>query len=232
MNNETLLALSVLLIYGSVLIFYYFFGVSGLYCWTVFACITANIEVLLLVDAFGMEQTLGNVMFASSFLVTDILSETSGKEEAQKAVNIGIATSIIFILVSQLWLLYTPSPNDWVRPSFEAIFSNTPRLMFASFLVYAITQRIDVYLYHAWWKFTNNKFHDSRKYLWLRNNGSTMISQLLNTVLYTFGAFFGIYSFNTLIHICFSSYIVFIITSLLDTPFVYFARNITPKTQS
>lgn len=229
MRNEILLILSVLLIYGSVIFFYYLFGKSGLNCWTVFACITANIEVLILINAFGMEQTLGNVMFASSFLVTDILSETSGKEAAQKAVNIGIATSIAFILISQLWLLYTPSPNDWASPSFHAIFSNTPRLMLASFLVYAITQRIDVYLYHAWWSFTNKKFHDTQKYLWLRNNGSTLLSQLLNTIFYTFGAFAGVYSRDTLIHICISSYVIFIITSLLDTPFVYLARKITPR---
>ena len=93
-----------MLLFGGVLVAYRFFGKAGLYCWTVMATIAANIEVLILVDAFGMEQTLGNVMFASTFLVTDILSENVGKKEANRAVNLGIFTSIFFILISQLWL--------------------------------------------------------------------------------------------------------------------------------
>ena len=90
MNNELLLILSLVLIYTCVVLFYRFLGRSGLYCWTVLATIAANIEVLIVVDAFGMEQTLGNILFASTFLVTDILSETEGKRAANKAVLIGI----------------------------------------------------------------------------------------------------------------------------------------------
>lgn len=229
MQNELLLAVSLLLIYGSVLLFFRLFGNAGLYCWTVFANITANIEVLILIHAFGMEQTLGNILFASSFLVTDILSETAGKKQAQKAVTIGICTSVCFILLSQSWLLYVPAASDWARPSFEAIFSNTPRLLLASLLVYAVSQQFDVWAYHKWWEFTSKKFSDGRKFLWLRNNGSTLVSQLLNTVLYTFGAFLGMYSFDVLVNICISSYVIFIVTSLLDTPFVYLARKIADK---
>ena len=89
MSNELLLCISVILLFGGTLLFYYLMGVTGLYCWTVLATISANIEVLILIKAFGMEQTLGNVMFASTFLVTDIISEIGGKEKANRAVNIG-----------------------------------------------------------------------------------------------------------------------------------------------
>ena len=178
MRNEILLVVSLLVIFGGVLVFYKIFGITGLYCWTVLATIAANIEVMLVVDAFGMEQTLGNILFASTFLVTDIISEIAGKKKADKAVTLGIVTSIAFILLSQSWLLYTPSPNDWARSSIEAIFSNTPRVMLASLLVYAVTQRFDVWAYHKWWAFTTKKCGDSQKFLWLRNNGSTLISQL------------------------------------------------------
>lgn len=225
--NEVLLILNLLIVYGSVLLAYRLFGKSGLYCFTSIATITANIEVLILVNAFGMEQTLGNILFASSFLVTDILSEVAGKKEAQKAVNIGIFTSVLFILISQSWLLYQPSPNDWAQPSIRAIFVNTPRLLLVSVAVYAICQRFDVWAYHKWWTFSAKHFGgDSRKYLWLRNNGSTLISQLLNTLLYTFGAFWGMYDLPVLAGIAMSSYVIFIVTSLADTPFVYLARRI------
>lgn len=226
MRNELLLILSLLVVFGGVILFYRMFGTMGLYCWTVLATITANIEVLMVVDAFGMEQTLGNVLFASTFLVTDILSEVAGRKKADRAVTLGIVTSIAFIVLSQSWMLYTPAASDWARPSIEAVFRNTPRVMLASLLVYAVTQRFDVWAYHKWWAFTTKKCGDSRRFLWLRNNGSTLISQLLNTILFTAGAFYGMYSMETMINICASSYVIYIVTSLADTPFVYLARKI------
>ena len=232
MPNELLLILSLIVLYGAVLVFYRLFGKLGLFVWTVIATIAANIEVLILVDAFGMEQTLGNVLFASTFLVTDILSENHGKKDANVAVNIGIATSIAFIVISQSWMLYTPAASDFASPAIATIFSNTPRLMLASLIVYAICQKFDVWAYHAWWAFTNKKCGDTKRFLWLRNNGSTLISQLLNAVLYTFAAFFGTYSVPTLISIAMASYVIFIVTSLADTPIVYMARkmkNILPE---
>lgn len=229
MPNEIILAASLVCIYGAVVLFYRFFGKTGLYMWTVIATVSANIEVLILVDAFGMEQTLGNILFASTFLVTDILSETEGRKYASHAVKIGIAVSIVFILISQSWFLYQPSANDWAMPSIRAVFSNTPRLMLVSIAVYGIVQAFDVCAYHVIWKRTEKVLGDSRKGLWIRNNGSTLLSQLLNTVLFTFGAFAGVHSLQTLISICFSSYVIFIATSLLDTPAVYLARYLKEK---
>lgn len=225
MTNEVLLIVSLVVLYGSVLVFYRLFGRNGLYCLTVLATITANIEVLLLVDAFGMEMTLGNILFAMTFLITDILSENHGKHAANRAVVIGVATSILFLLISQSWLLYVPSPNDWARPAFESIFTNTPRMLLASLVVYAIAQVFDVWLYHAWWKLSTKKSGDSHKYLWLRNNGSTLVSQLLNSFLFTAFAFWGTYDLKTLFSIVLSSYIIFIVTSLADTPILYLARR-------
>lgn len=91
MRNELMLVVSLLLAFGGVLAWFALLGKTGLMGWTVLATIAANIEVLILVEAFGMEQTLGNMLFASSFLVTDILSELYGKRDAQRAVNLGIA---------------------------------------------------------------------------------------------------------------------------------------------
>lgn len=186
MSNEILLVLSIFIIYGSVIVMYKLFGKQGLFCFTSIATIAANIEVLIMVKAFGMVMTLGNVLFASTFLITDIVSEVYGKKDAKRAVHIGITTSIVFIIFSQWWLLYTPDSTDFAMPAMQTI-------------------------------------------LWLRNNGSTLISQFLNNILYTFGAFWGIHDFKTLISIAISSYVIFIVTSLADTPFVYLARRISKK---
>ena len=220
--------LSVFLIYGGVLFCYRLFGKHGLFAFSATATVLANIEVLILVDAFGMEQTLGNVMFASTYLITDILSENESKKDASKAVYIGIFTSIAMLVLTQLWMLFTPAASDFVMPSIKQIFSTTPRLMLASILGYAVSQRFDVWLYHAWWKLTA-RGGDSRRMLWLRNNGSTLVSQLINTILFTTVAFLGRYDAATFISIMVSSYVIYIFTSLLDTPIVYIARIMKEK---
>lgn len=229
MTNEILLAVTLVLEYGAVLLWFFLFGVSGLMAFTVFATIAANIEVLLLVNAFGMEMTLGNILFATTFLVTDILSEVAGKKAAQQAVWAGIAVNIMFILVSQSWLLYVPSENDWAAGAINTIFANTPRTMIASLVVYAIVQRFDVWLYHFWWNLTEKHTGNHRAFLWLRNNGSTLVSQLLNAILFNVFAFGGMYNLPTLVSIIWSGYVIFIITSLLDTPFIYLARRMAEK---
>ena len=87
MTNEILLAVSLVVLYGTVLLWFYLFGTGGMMAFTVFATIAANIEVMILVDAFGMEMTLGNILFATTFLVTDILSEVAGKKTALEHLN-------------------------------------------------------------------------------------------------------------------------------------------------
>lgn len=228
MRNELLLLLTVPLIFGTVLLAYRLFGKNGLFAFSATATVLANIEVLILVDAFGMEQTLGNVMFASTYLITDILSENESKKDASRAVYIGIFTSLAMLVSTQVWMLFIPSTSDVVMPAVKQIFSTTPRLMLASILGYAVSQRMDVWLYHAWWKLTS-KGGDSRRMLWLRNNGSTLISQLINTVLFTSMAFWGLYDLKTFISIMISSYVIYVFTSLLDTPVVYIARRMKEK---
>ena len=90
-------------------------------------------------------------------------------------------------------------------------------------------QVFDVWAYHKWWAFTTRRFGDARRFLWLRNNGSTLISQLLNTFLFTFAAFLGVYPLETLCSIVLSSYLIFIVTALADTPAVYLARRIKDR---
>lgn len=224
--NEILLIVSLFFIYGMIIIAYRYFGKSGLYAMIGVVTVLANIEVVLLVDAFGMEQTLGNILFASTFLITDILSECEGKKSANKAVYISIFLMIFFLVISQSWTRYIPSVNDMKMDSIRNIFTSIPRMIFSSLSVYAISQFLDVWLYHKWWKFTSKKFGNKDKLLWVRNNGSTLISQIFNTVLFTLFAFVGEYEVGLLISMIVSSYIIFAVTSIMDTPFVYIAKKI------
>ena len=229
MSNELLLLGSVALVFGSLLVWLRLFGPDSLAGYSVFATLAGNIEVLILIEAFGLEQTLGNVMFASTFLITDILSETRSKAAATRAVNIGLAASVTFILVSQSWLLFTPSAADTMQPAIRQIFSNTPRLMLSSLAVYAVCQHLDVFLYHRIWDLTARLTGSRDKLLWLRNNGATLISQFINSVLFNFAAFGGSYPTATVWSFALAGYLIYVFTSLLDTPFVYLGRRIVRK---
>lgn len=227
--NELLLIGSLVFIYGSTLLAYRLFGKAGLFCFSAIATVLANVEVLILIRAFGMEQTLGNVLFAATFLTTDILSECESKEAANKAVWIGIFSSLFFLAISQSWLLYKSPHEDSLSDAISTVFSSTARMILSSFAVYAVSQLLDVWLYHKWWTWTERKFGDKKKFLWLRNNGSTLISQLVNSLLFTVLAFAGTYSLPTLMSIFGSSYVIFVFTSLLDTPVIYLARKLATR---
>jgi uncharacterized integral membrane protein (TIGR00697 family) len=224
LQNELLLVLSLVICFGGLVLLFRLFGKAGVYAWTVLETIAANIEVLILVRAFGMEMTLGNTLFASSFLATDILSEVYGKKAANKGVWLGIAATLVFLLISLTWQLYIPSENDFASASIREVFAITPRIMIASLIGYFVSEFLDVWLYHKIWSVTSEKSRDSKKFLWLRNNGATLVSQLVNTVVFNVLAFWGIYEMGTMVSIVVSTYVIYIFTSLLDTPFVYFAR--------
>ena len=224
--NELLLIITLLISFGGTLLFLKVFGKGGLFAWIGIATVFANIEVTIVVYAFGMDQTLGNTLFAATFLATDILSEIYGKKEATKGVLAGIFTSLTFIVLSFMWVHYIPAESDWASEFVHGLFSNTPRMLISSLLAYAISEWVDVFLYHAWWNLTEKKTGSHTKMLWFRNNFSTLISQFVNIVIFNFGAFMGIYTFKELVGITGACYVIYVATSLLDTPFIYLARKI------
>lgn len=228
-QNEIVIFLSVFAFFGGLLAFFRLFGKSGLFAWTVLCTIAANIEVLILVHAYGMDTTLGNVIFASSFLATDIASEIYGKRVANRCVMLGIAANITFIAISQSWFLYVPAEADTMAGPIRAVFSNTPRVMLSSLAAYAVCELYDVWAYHALWRLTERRCGNSRAFLWVRNNGSTLVSQLINVISFNLLAFAGVFPAQTIIEILVFGYAIFIVTSILDTPFLYWARHMADK---
>lgn len=223
--NEVLIICTLLFTFALVLIWFRMFRDRGMYALTVFLTVLANIEVVILVRAFGIEMTLGTMLFSGTFLATDILSEVYDKKVAQKCVWVGIVTSISMIILTNVWMLYQPSENDFVYSSVRVVFGNTPRVLIASLVVYAICQLVDVTLYHAIWKRTGK----SEKAMWIRNNVATIISQGLNAVLFNIGAFYGTVPTGTLVSIIVANFLITVITSLADTPVLYAARAIAKK---
>jgi uncharacterized integral membrane protein (TIGR00697 family) len=220
MINEVLWIGSLIVSLFTVIIAYKLFGKTGLYIWTAAAVIIANIQVLKIVEVFGLETALGNVIYASIFLSTDILNENHTKKDAQKAVWIGFFVLIATTVIMQITLQFTPSENDFINEHIAAIFSLMPRIAIASLIAYIISQNHDV------WFYAKLKKKDKSKRLWLRNNLSTITSQLLDNTIFTLIAFVGLFSWITIGQIFLTSLILKIIVAFCDTPFLYLARKI------
>ena len=227
MTNEAIFILSILIYLGSVLALYKLFGKNGLFIFAVFSTLLGNIAVCKCVDLFGLSTTAGNVLYAASFLVTDILSEKYGKKEAAKAVAYSFSTMLLWTLGTQLILQFTPNSNDYIHESLMVVFGLVPRITFASLAGFLCSQNIDVFLYHKIWSKTGN---DSSK-LWLRNNGSTLTSQAIDTVIFTTLAFWGAYPLPVFMSILLTTYLFKAVVALLDTPFMYLARRIVPVSE-
>ena len=222
--NESLFFISLLINFVGVLCAYKFFGKIGLFSWIAIATVIANVEVLKCVDIFNMALTLGNVTYGSIFLATDILNEKYGVKIAQKSIFIGFFALLMFTLITQIDLHYIPNSSDFAGGAMKTLFTITPRMCFASMFAYFISNIIDVYLY-AFVK----KMLPSDSFLWLRNNMATMISQLIDTLIFTFIGFVGVFNLNIVFELVVTTYCIKLLIAILDTPFLYIAKKIPDR---
>lgn len=215
--NELLWIITLILSFISILLCYRFLGKTGLLLWIVVATIISNIQTTKIVELFGLETSLGNILYGSTFLATDIINYKYGLKESRKTITYGFLAMIIMTLFMTICLLYEPSINDFSHKSLSTIFTFNIRVTLASLSGFVISQFIDTWLFHK----IQNKYNK----LWLSNNISTMICQLIDTVIFSIIAYYGIFSSNVLIEIIISMYIFKFVVALLDTPFMYMAAK-------
>jgi uncharacterized integral membrane protein (TIGR00697 family) len=223
--NEIYWLVMLLVNFLLILSVYQIFGKNGLFVWIPISTIVANIQVIQTIELFGYVATLGNIVYASSFLVTDILSEKYGKKEAQKAVWIGFFSVISMTVLMWLALRFMPINDAMSQETYKSltsIFSFMPRIVLASLSAYLLSQLHDVWAFHFW------KVKLKEKHLWFRNNMSTMISQLIDSAVFTVVAFWGVYSTEVLIEIGATTYLLKWLVAAADTPFVYLSRVMKP----
>ncbi|MBD1381629.1 queuosine precursor transporter [Metabacillus arenae] len=205
-----------------VLLFYKLFGKNGLIVWIGFSTVIANLQVIKTIELFGLTATMGNIMYGTAFFVTDVINEKYGEKEAKKAVWLGFATLLSMTFIMQAVLLFEPHEIDFAQESLATIFGLLPRIALGSLLAYIISQYIDVKIYSS----LRDKFPNQ---LWIRNNGSTMLSQFLDTLVFTSIAFLGVYPFSEWIQIFITTYLIKFLVALLDTPFAYMVKRMNVK---
>lgn len=226
MINEILWIVLLLVTFGIQLAAYRLFGKTGLYVWTAVAVILANIQVMKTIGMFGLMTALGNIIYSSTFLTTDIISENYSKKEARKAVWIGFFVLISVTVVMQITLFFEPHSSDTMSPALAQVFGILPRIAIASIVAYLISQNVDVVFY--------NFLKKKTKHIWIRNNLSTMVSQFIDNVIFTWIAFVGlfglfgwslVFSWDVVFSIFIVSYIMKWIVAICDTPFIYLAKK-------
>ncbi len=191
------------------------FGKEGVFAWIGMAVVVANILVCKCVDLFGMSATLGNVLFGTVFLSTDILTERWGVKVARKAVWLGVSMEVITIILTQIAIAFAPNELDVVQEGMTSIFGLFPRVALASCSMFIVSNQLDIYLFEKIREKTGGK------HLWLRNNVATIISQCVENFIFYCIAFGGIYPMSDLISMTIVCCIIEIIVALMDTPFLY-----------
>lgn len=218
--NNILLIVSIIGVFSTLLIIKKVLGKEGLIGWIGIASILANIMIIKSVDLLGISATLGNVLFASNFLATDMLTENYGYKEAKKGVMFGIISVLFFLAVTQVALLFIPNSQDIAQESFKTIFGLVPRITVASVSLFALSNFVDIRLY----EFLRVKT-DGKK-MWLRNNLCTILCNGGENFLFYLIAFGGIMDIKTILAIGLSATIIETIIALCDTPFLYLSKKI------
>ena len=217
---------------GGTLVLYRLFGKAGLQVAIATAIILANLQGPKLTVIFGMETSLGVIFYSSIFFATDVLSENYGKAEANKAVRMGFAVSVIVLLMMSFSMLYLPSQmpataefSANVHNAFVTIVNFTPRMIIGSLIAYAISQSFDV------WAFHKIKTMTGDRWLWLRNNLSTMSSQVVDTAIFTLVVWAPVVGIKSALGLGFAKYIFKLVIAMIDTVFIYWAKRSFPQQQ-
>ena len=244
-NTEVVWFIMLILCFLSILVFLRLFGYVGLYVYSAIAIIAANIQVLKQANFNFFSSinekiipfyepspiALGTILFASTFLCTDILSEYYGKEKARKNVLIGFCSFFLMTILMLVTIGIQPAEDEWVsmvQESLAILFTPMTSIFVASMIAYLISQYFDV------WFFSYLKTVSSNKLLWLRNNVSTAVSSLIDNTIFSIFAWIILNPnpfplSDVIMTFILGVYLLRVFIALLDTPFIYLAKYFIPK---
>ena len=216
--NEILWIFTLIFSFSFIILCYKYFGKNGLFLWIVVATIVSNIHTIKTIDLFGLETSLGTILYGSTFLATDILNYKYGLNESRKTIIYGFLSMIIMTIFMTLCLLYEPSVNDFAQNSLTVVFSFNIRITIASLIAFGVSQFMDTLIFYKLQKKYNK--------LWLSNNVSTILCQGIDTIVFVSITYIGVINWNSIIEIMTSMYIFKFFIALLDTPFMYMSSKL------
>ncbi len=232
---EAMLGLEALVCFAAILGLARWFGAAGLYAYIVVAILGANVQVLKAVQfgLYGHPVALGTILFASTYLATDILAEHYGRAAAQRGVMIGFASFLLWTVLMVLTLGYAPltpvqagEEMAWALPMqghMAALFTPAPAFFAAGMIAYLVSQLHDV------WAFDRLRALTGGRRLWLRNNASTLASGLIDNIVFSVLAWVVFAAdpigWEPLVFTyILGTYGLRVMLALADTPVMYLAR--------
>lgn len=177
----------------------------------------ANVLSAKIVSFWGMVIPAAIVAYPLTFLMTDLIGEIWGKEQANKAVKLGFICQIASLVMIGLAILLPVAPFADNQAQFKSIMGQSFRVVAASLVAYYCSQSWDVWIFH--------KIRSmSTKHKWIRNNVSTMTSQMIDTAIFITIAFIGVVpNIWTMI---ISQYVIKVVYAALDTiPFYLLTKG-------
>lgn len=171
-----------------------------------------------LIEIFGIVTSVGLLGYPPTFLITDIVEEVKGKEATKIFVHAGVLSLCIAVLFVSLCTGFPPASIYPGNDAYTKVFSNSLRMIVASMTAFLISQHHDIWAFNFWRQKTNGR------HLWLRNNLSTIVSQLLDSVVFMFLAFYRLtpeLDVVAVFKLILQLWTLKIGFALLDTPFVY-----------
>ena len=158
----------------------------------------------------------GILPYPLTFLVTDLISEIYGQKRANLVVFSGFIASMFVLLFLWLGGQFNAIPSSIVGDeTYNSVFQNAWRIIAASMIAYLFAQFVDVKIFHFWKKLTNGK------HLWLRNNGSTIASQLIDTTLVVCILFLGVWNGDQIFQAIIDGWLFKMLMAFIDTPIIY-----------
>jgi len=184
------------------------------------ALITCNLiaNKFLTVDLgfYSFTLSAGVLPYPITFLITDILSELYGRKRTTHVVLSGLVASIFVLFILWLGAQFPATGNSPISDvQYNEVFQKAPKVIGASMLAYIVAQLIDVRLFHFWKKITGGKK------LWIRNNFSTMLSQLVDTILVVIVLFIGTEPWCTLGEYIRDGWLFKVMAAAFDTAIIY-----------
>ena len=228
-NPEWLWVLTVFYDLFIVIGLFYFFGRSGLYIAVILGIVLGNLQggkvSDLVVFGYTFTVSMGAIMYSGIYFATDLINEKYGRTFANEAVILGAIANVVVMLTLVLSTYYLPSEiaksSDAVHEAISTLAYYSPWFVIGSLTAYLISQTFDVWMFHKLKVLTNGK------YLWLRNNVSTLSSQALDTLIYTLvWVLAGDMTFIVALSIALTKYIFKIFIALLDTIFIYLVKDV------
>lgn len=180
--------------------------------------ILANMLGTKITTILGVRVSVGIFLVPILFLITDIVSEVHGKKKAQHFVLISVIVMLFSLLMTYLAIILPANPTWNNQVAFSSVFGATLRMTFASVVAFILSQ------FHDVWAFDFIKKKTGKKYLWLRNNLSTIVSQFIDTTVFMFLAFYGIspkFDVAFIFSLIIPYYLFKVLFALIDTPFCY-----------